>query len=100
LVQQGGRVLLRLDSLEKEIGGSAAAPEPAAPQGVPVGEPAPEFELPDLEGNSVSLQQLRSGGKPVLLLFTHPGCGPCTALLPEAASWQCDSAAHFNVALL
>lgn len=100
LVQQGGRVLLRLDALEKQSGRNAVEAQPAVVAGLPVGEPAPEFELPDLEGNSVSLEQLRGGGKPVLLLFTHPGCGPCTAMLPEAAGWQLDSEAHFNLALL
>ena len=99
LIQQGGRVLLRLDALEKQIGANAA-PEPPAPQGLPVGETAPEFELKDLEDLPVSLEQLRSGGKPVLLLFTHPGCGPCGALLPEAAAWQRGAADYFHLALV
>jgi peroxiredoxin len=98
LMQQSGRVLLRLDALEKQIGSSAAKEPP--PPGLPIGEAAPDFELPDLEGNSVSLRQLVSGGKPVVMLFINPGCGPCTALLPEAAAWQRDAAARFNLALI
>lgn len=100
LVQQGGRVLLRLDALEKAGG---RAPEPAAqpaPPGLPVGETAPEFALENLEGSTLSLEQLRSGGKPVMLVFTHTGCGPCTELLPEVAAWQRDAVAHFNLAVL
>ena len=31
-----------------------------------------------------------SAGKPVLLVFTDPDCGPCTALLPHVAAWQRD----------
>ena len=27
-------------------------------------------------------------GQAVLLLFTDPGCGPCTAMLPEIGRWQ------------
>ena len=96
LIQQGGRVLLRLDELEKRIG-AAAQPEPAPPAGLPVGETAPAFELPDLDGQPVSLERLRSGGKPVILLFIHPGCGPCSDLLSEAAAWQRDRAAHFHL---
>ena len=99
LIQQSGRVLLRLDAIEKQLGGNveeAAAP----PQGLPVGDTAPEFELETLEGGSVSLQQLRGDGKPVMLLFTHPGCGPCTALLPEAAAWQRDIGARFQVVMV
>jgi methylamine dehydrogenase accessory protein MauD len=99
LIQQGGRVLLRLDALEKQIGGTAA-PEPPAVHGLPLGDPAPDFELPDLQGDRVSLLQLRSGGKPVLLLFAHPGCGPCQALLPEVASWQRDSADSLRIVVI
>ncbi len=99
LIQQGGRVLLRLDALEKQVGGKA---EPEAPgiAGLPVGEAAPSFELEDLQGRSVSLDQLRSGDKPVMLLFAHPGCGPCGALLPEAAQWQRDGADHFRLVVV
>ncbi len=96
LMQQGGRVLLRLDALEKGIGNKEQPP----PQGLPIGDPAPEFELPDLEGASVSLRQLVSGGKPVLMLFINPGCRPCTALLSEAAAWQRDAATQFKLAVI
>ena len=58
------------------------------------------FELEDLQGRSVSLEQLRSGEKPVMLLFTHPGCGPCGALLPQAAAWERDAAASFQLVLV
>ena len=36
------------------------------------------------------LDALRAPGKPVLLIFVDPGCGPCTALLPEIGRWQRD----------
>src|SRR5207253_1471337 len=39
-------------------------------------------------------------GKPLLLLFTHPGCGPCGTLLPEAAAWQNELAASFQLVLV
>src|SRR6202043_1773850 len=60
----------------------------ALPPGLPVGTPAPEFELPDLNGEKVSLAQLRSRGLPVLLTFVRPTCGPCALLFPELARWQ------------
>jgi methylamine dehydrogenase accessory protein MauD len=102
LVQQGGRVLLRLEALEKQTGGKQpeAAAQPPAPAGLPVGETAPEFELEDLDGASQSLERLRTGGKPVLLLFTNQGCGPCADLLPEIGVWQRQASPHFNLALL
>jgi methylamine dehydrogenase accessory protein MauD len=87
LLRQNGRILKRLDALE-----SGAEP-PAwddAGAGLPVGLPAPAFELPGLDGVPVKLEQLRAPGRPVLLLFTDPGCGPCNALLPEVRGWQRD----------
>ena len=49
--------------------------------GLPVGTPAPEFELPDLAGRMHSLGEYR--GKRTLLVFSDPNCGPCDALAPE-----------------
>ncbi len=58
------------------------------PPGLPVGTPAPEFELPDLTGESVPLDKLRARGLPVLLMFLRPTCGPCAAMFPDLARWQ------------
>jgi peroxiredoxin len=51
--------------------------------GLKSGTPAPEFELPTLDGRSVALGDY--GGAQLLLLFSDPHCGPCNALLPELA---------------
>ena len=99
LMRQNGRVLLRIEALEKRFGEAPPEP-PAAPQGVPVGDPAPEFELPDLDGNTVSLRRLTGAGKPVVLLFVKPECHACMAMLPEAAKWQHDAANRFQVAVI
>ena len=79
LLRRHGRTLARLEDLDDD------AP---ADQGLPVGAEAPEFELPDLEGETVSLAALRGRGLPVLLLFSDPACGPCSALLPRVGRWQ------------
>ena len=105
LMQQSGRVLLRLDALEKQVGGTAAQPDgsPAgvAPAlGLPIGQPAPDFVLEALDGGKFSLIDLLAGSKPLMLLFTHPGCGPCGELLPDAARWQQEQAAHFKLVLV
>jgi peroxiredoxin len=51
--------------------------------GLKSGTPAPEFELPTLDGRSVALGDY--GGAQLLLLFSDPHCSPCNALLPELA---------------
>jgi peroxiredoxin len=105
LMQQGGRVLLRLDALEHQMGGAPAQPhdsaEGVAPApGLPIGQPAPDFALEALDGGNFSLVDLLGGSRPLMLLFTHPACGPCGQLLPEAARWQQEHAAHFKLVLV
>ncbi len=98
MMTQQGRLLLRIEALEKRLG---VVPQPAAPAaGLAVGTPAPSFELPNLAGKTKTLQKLRSLGKPVVLFFTDPGCGPCTALLPDVAKWQREHVAKLQVALI
>ena len=36
----------------------------------------------------MSLDTLRAAGKPLVLVFSDPQCGPCTALLPQLSAWQ------------
>ena len=45
---------------------------PAAAQGAAVGQPAPAFELPDLQGRTVKLPDFK--GRFVVLEWTNPGC--------------------------
>ncbi len=46
------------------------------------------LHLSGLHGDTATLESLLAPGHPLLLLFTDPGCGPCTALMPEVAQWQ------------
>jgi peroxiredoxin len=91
LLGQQVRLADRLDAIEDHLGvGLAAEHEEARPPdaGLPIGAPAPAFELPDLDGISRSLASFRQPGRPVLLLFVELGCDPCVALVPEIARWQ------------
>jgi len=60
-------------------------PGPPAPSELPpvpeVGRLAPDFTLPDLEGNSVTLSDFR--GKVVFINFWTQWCPPCRAEMPE-----------------
>jgi peroxiredoxin len=49
--------------------------------GLAAGTLAPAFALPDLRGETVSLEAYR--GRKVLLVFSDPHCGPCDQLLPQ-----------------
>ena len=103
LLRQHGRVLLRVDALEKALR-SRGIPIPELEQtpakGIPVGQPAPEFELTDLEGEPVTLSGLVSGGRPTILFFTDPGCGPCNAMAPRLGEWQREHAERLTTAVL
>jgi uncharacterized membrane protein YphA (DoxX/SURF4 family)/thiol-disulfide isomerase/thioredoxin len=67
---------------------SSPAMAPAHPEGLPINAPAPAFELSAYEGGNTSLGQLLAYGKPLLLIFTNPNCGPCVALFAEIKDWQ------------
>jgi len=45
-----------------------------------IGQLAPDFELPALDGSSLKLSDLR--GKAVLLHFWATNCGPCKIYMP------------------
>jgi methylamine dehydrogenase accessory protein MauD len=70
-----GRLQWRFDELQ------ATRPVRKGREGLPPGKPAPDFTLPDVSGREVSLNEFR--GRPVLLVFTQSGCGPCHAIAPE-----------------
>jgi uncharacterized membrane protein YphA (DoxX/SURF4 family)/thiol-disulfide isomerase/thioredoxin len=65
-----------------------------------IGTPAPGFELPALEGTTVSMRSLLKRGRPTLLVFSDPHCGPCQELAPDVAEWQRLYADELTVAVV
>jgi peroxiredoxin len=106
LLRQNGRLLVRLETVEASLaaGGSVAPSENGTPvhlaEGLPVGSAAPDFSLSGLHGETLTLDALRSSGKPVMALFTDPGCGPCNAMLPDVGRWQEEHAQKLTLALI
>ena len=107
MVRQNGRLLLRLDAIDSRLAGVdvpaplAAQPDaPAMQPGLPIGSPAPDFRLEGVYGEAQTLDSLRAPGKPILLVFSAPTCGPCTALMPEIGQWQREYADQLTIAVI
>jgi thiol-disulfide isomerase/thioredoxin len=64
------------------------------------GAAAPAFSLPGLDGDRLTLGALTGTGRPVLLLFTDPRCGPCHALMPRISAWQREHGDRLTIAVL
>jgi methylamine dehydrogenase accessory protein MauD len=103
LLRQNGRLLARIEAVEESVvaaGLSLSENGASTAAGLPVGVPAPTFSLEDLHGEEVVLDDLRARGKPVMLVFTDLGCGPCAELLPEVGRWQQEYAEKLTISLV
>lgn len=89
--EQQTTIIRRIELLELigNEGGEAKRDDVHTPHdGLPIGAPAPDFELPDIYGKVINFEHLLMSGKPSLLLFVSPTCKPCQALMPEINVWQ------------
>jgi len=107
MLRQQGRLLLRIEAMEAQLATIGKVPQavvagtpPPVTPGLPVSSPAPAFALSGLYGEMLTLDSLRAAGKPVMLLFSDPGCGPCSALMPEVGRWQRDYAGKLTLVLI
>ena len=101
ILRQQGRLLVRIEALEALLATKGMAPEADADtSGLSIGAVAPAFGLSGLHGERLTLEALRAPGKPVLLVFSDPSCGPCTALMPEVGRWQRDYAGKLTLTLI
>jgi peroxiredoxin len=102
LLGQNGRLLVRLDAIEAALEDADISlegdedededeeDEEEEEEGLPYGAPAPAFTLSGLYGETMTLDALRAQEKPVLLIFSDPGCGPCNAMMADVGKWQHD----------
>jgi peroxiredoxin/uncharacterized membrane protein YphA (DoxX/SURF4 family) len=103
LMAQQGRLLLRLEALETQHAQEALAPTPQPPARMPglsVGMQAPTFALSNVQGEQITLEALLAWNKPVLLLFSDPGCGQCKSLFLEIEHWQRDYASTLTLVVI
>lgn len=101
--EQQRQIVRRLEIIElvSQDGGSVTRDEAGLPNdGLPIGAMFPEFELPNLDGQTVSLSKITAEKKPTLFLFVSPSCNPCKALLPEIEHWQAELHDSVKIVLL
>ena len=91
LVRQNGRILLRLEAIEKQFARRTET-KPRETGGLRLGAVAPDFELPDLAGAHRKLSEFR--GKDVLVIFFNPQCGFCTKMVGDLAALPVDGIDH------
>lgn len=99
-----GRLLLRIERVEGQLAEARTTfgmseQEPLS-KGLPVGTEAPPFSGRGLDQDIISLATLRALGKPIILLFIDPDCGPCAMLMPEIGRWQREYTEKLTIALI
>jgi peroxiredoxin len=88
LLQQQGRILTHVESLEQSIPELGVDPMAAdgRPRGIPPAMQIPTFSLPDLGGTLVTPQDLE--GRRVLLVNWNTSCGFCEQIVEELGRLQ------------
>ena len=101
LLGQNGRLFVRIDELEARLMGASMSVSSANPEpDLVIGTLAPAFTLPDVHGETWSLDVLRRGRETLLVAFTDTACAPCNALLPDLGRWQVEYADRLEVIVI
>ncbi len=96
LLRQHGRMLRRLDAVEQRLGLAAET----EPESLAVGAAVPDVTVTDAAGSALAVSTLLEPGFPLVLVFTSPGCRPCSVLIPEVARWQAKHADELRLVLV
>ena len=72
-------------SLARRVSHAVTTDEDGEDEGLPVGADAPAIELPALDGERISLNDL---GREALLLFWNPNCGYCRGMHDDLLAWE------------
>jgi cytochrome oxidase Cu insertion factor (SCO1/SenC/PrrC family) len=64
------------------------------------GAEAPRFALSDAGGTRWTREALLEEARPVLLVFSQPGCGACQALLGDLQDWQTRLGDQLSIAVV
>lgn len=92
-------ILFYLQRRQKRLSGATSTTSGGA-VGLPLDSVAPSFELTAYAGGRITLAQLLADGKPLLLVFTNPTCGPCVVLFKEIKEWQELHSEQLTIALI
>ena len=100
LVRTQDEIKKRLDliALLEPSGLAADSVHAADPQaGLPIGAPIPDFDLPSVSGERVSLASIKESRQPALFFFVSPTCEPCQSLLDNFIEWRVELSGRANV---
>jgi peroxiredoxin len=87
VLRQQGRLLLRIEALERPTDALETSADDPARGGLPLATAFPPFRLPDLEGKEVGLEDFETR---VLLVHWSPECGFCREIAADLARLQTD----------
>jgi peroxiredoxin/uncharacterized membrane protein YphA (DoxX/SURF4 family) len=106
IIVQQTTLLATVEAMKKVLDEDYAEPpvereDAARPlEGLQVGAPAPGFSLASMVGKQVTLEDLLTYRKPILLLFVSPNCSPCKTILPAVKTWERDYGDRLTIAVL
>jgi hypothetical protein len=65
-----------------------------------LGQQAPAFALDGASGPRLTLDSLCADGRPLVLVFGDPGCGPCASLFGQLGTWQATITERVRIAVV